>query len=97
MRIVVRSQPSPAAPADTQRLALSRPEADLVWRLREVPEGAVKDTLLRLLGDIASFVGHPACAESQADGVPCAVTRDCGECQRVDACLALLHETLHSR
>lgn len=81
-----------------QRALLDRDEWDLVWALREVPAGQLRSSTLRLLREIVDFAGHPSCAEAQADGVPCTtVARDCTQCQKVDALLDLLHESLESR
>jgi hypothetical protein len=89
---------TPGAAAEPQRVALDPDEWDLVWALREVPAGGLKTSTMRLLREIVGFAGHPSCAEAQADGVPCAtVAGDCAQCQKVDALLALLHESLESR
>lgn len=98
MRIVPGSNGTAGAAEPPQRLALDREEWELVWALREVPAGGLKSSTVRLLREIVDFVGHPACAESQADGVPCtSVSKDCTQCQKVDALLGLLHETLQLR
>jgi hypothetical protein len=96
MRIVNSYQRPPEA--ELRRVSLAADEWELVWDLREVPSGPRKAALMQLLRDIVSFVADPGCAEAQADGVPCSsVSSECAQCRRVDACLALLHETLHFR
>lgn len=96
MRIVNGQERSPQA--EPRRVALAADEWELVWDLREVPSGPRRAALMQLLRDIVSFVAQPGCAEAQADGVPCdTVTSECAQCRRVDACLALMHETLHFR
>ena len=65
------------------RLSLSRQEWDLLWTVRAVAPGALKDSLMRLLMEVAEFVREPGCAEAQADGVPCdSVHADCECCGR---------------
>jgi hypothetical protein len=98
MRIVNGSNEAAGAAQAPPRRALDRAEWDLVWALREVPPGELKRSMVALLREIVAFVGHPTCAESQADGVPCSsVSRECTQCQRVDALLGLLHDSLQSR
>jgi hypothetical protein len=71
---------------------LTTEEWDIVCRLRDIPEGGLREQLLRLLLDLTGFAAAPACAEMQADGVPCASAGTCcDECQRIVACLAHLH------
>ena len=93
MRIL--NGPETQAEGASQRALLDRDEWDLVWALREVPAGGLKDATVRLLREIVAFVGHPSCAQSQADGVPCtSVSSECAECRKVDALLGMLHDSL---
>lgn len=98
MRMVTGSEGVAGGADAFQRLSLDRDEWDLVWAMRDVPPGGLKTAMVRLLQEIVAYVGHPCCAESQADGVPCStVAKDCAQCQKVEECLGLLHEALHLR
>jgi hypothetical protein len=91
MPIVIEPAGSPAP----LRLALSRQEWDLLWTVRAVAPGALKDSLMRLLMAVAEFVREPGCAEAQADGVPCdSASSDCEQCRRVTARLERLSVSL---
>jgi hypothetical protein len=70
----------------------------LVQALRALPAGICRDRLWELLGELTDFVGQPACAEFQADGVPCPSARsDCSQCARVATVLARLRAELDER
>jgi len=63
----------------------------LVSLLREIPEGALREHTLRLIGEIVAGAREPRCARMQADGVPCAdVGTACDQCVHVLATLAAL-------
>ncbi|HKI83200.1 MAG TPA: hypothetical protein VKA63_02590 [Candidatus Krumholzibacteria bacterium] len=67
----------------------------ILSRLREVPEGPLRDRLLDFLNELVVFVQEPRCAQVQADGVPCgAVDADCEECLKVNELLDTLHGSL---
>jgi hypothetical protein len=74
---------------------LSGEEWRLIEGLREIPRGGARDELLGLVHDLFDLVREPRCAESQADGVPCAtVDMACEDCRHVASVLALLHRRL---
>jgi hypothetical protein len=67
----------------------------LIEQLREIPRGRCRDELLGLVHDLFDLVRDPRCAESQADGVPCAtVDLACEDCRHVAGVLELLHHRL---
>jgi hypothetical protein len=69
---------------DSRPTLLLPEEWRLVWALREVPEGRLRAELLSLLDELLAAARDPHCAETQADGVPCACLGvACDECQRV--------------
>jgi len=73
-----------SAPFEPVPLALVPEEWRIVWALREVPEGRLRDELLSLLEELLAFAGSPHCAQMQADGVPCpCLGVSCDECERV--------------
>lgn len=66
-------------------------EWQMIARLREVPEGQMRELLFEFLGQLIEFVREPRCPEVQADGVPCgAVSTDCAECLAVKEMLQTL-------
>lgn len=70
-------------------------EWQILSRLREVPEGPLRDRLLALLDELVAFVQEPRCSQVQADGVPCgSVDADCEECLKVNELLDTLHGSL---
>lgn len=70
----------------------------LVQALRALPEGPCRERLWELLGELTDFVRLPACAEFQADGVPCpSAQSDCSQCARVATVLARLRDELAER
>jgi hypothetical protein len=76
---------------------LSSEEWRMIEGLREIPCGGARDELLGLVLDLFDFVRDPRCAESQADGVPCAsVETACEDCRHVADVLATLHRRLLS-
>ena len=79
----------------TMRTMLSSTEQQLLSALREIPEGQLKARLETFLVELAEFVSHPACAEVQADGIPCGdVSADCEQCLMLEKMLGTLHATL---
>jgi hypothetical protein len=69
-------------------LTLTSTEWGLIWRLRDVAAGGVKeevmDAVMDAVREVLDLVLEPRCAEAQADGVPCvAAILDCAQCQRV--------------
>ncbi len=74
---------------------LSAWEWRILSRMREVPEGPLRDRLLNLLEELVALVQEPRCSQVQADGVPCgAVDADCEECLKVTELLDTLHGSL---
>jgi len=72
----------------TQDRALTAEEWALVCALREIPAGALRDTLAEVVHDLVERVCEPRCAEYQADGVSCAVLGvACERCQQVGGML----------
>jgi len=70
-------------PPDSRPTVLLAEERRLVWALRQVPEGRLRVELLSLLDELLDVARDPHCAETQADGVPCACLGvACDECQR---------------
>jgi hypothetical protein len=64
-------------------MSLLPDERSLVWSLRDVPEGPLRDELLALFKEILADARNAHCAEAQADGVPCAcLGASCAECER---------------
>ena len=56
----------------------------LLNTLRDLPRSVMRDRFFALLGELLRFVGDPRCAETQADGVPCAsATVACDQCRKV--------------
>ena len=67
---------------------LTDDEWEMVWLLRDVPDGNSRQELMALLRQLVAFVASPACSQSQADGVPCPTAHSsCDDCQRVTSCL----------
>jgi hypothetical protein len=65
-------------------MSLLPEERDLVWALREVPEGRLRDEVLGLLKEVLAAARSPHCGQAQADGVPCpCLGVSCEECERV--------------
>ena len=70
-------------------------EWHMIARLREVPEGRIRELLFEFLGQLTDFVQEPRCAEVQADGVPCGtVSTDCAECLAVKEMLETLRSSV---
>lgn len=79
------------------KVALSPWEWSLVTSLREIPEGELKSALDELIWGLVAFVREPACAQVQADGVPCAsAASDCETCRRVQGVLARMSSELRA-
>jgi hypothetical protein len=58
-------------------------EQRLLWALREMPPGELRERFVALIADMACAVVHPHCPEAQADGVPCsAAATQCERCRR---------------
>ncbi len=75
---------------------LSPEEWQLVSVLRDLPPSQMRDRFFALLGELLQFVAEPACAEMQADGVPCASSRvACDQCKKVTEILDALRARLH--
>ena len=71
-----------------QQPELSSKEWRLIEGLRELPSEALRTRLTEVMGSMLDFVRDPACAEKQADGVPCDCTAlACEDCQEVLAVL----------
>lgn len=65
-------------------VALDDDEWRILRGLRELPDSPLRQRLYPLVQDLVEFVTHPCCAESQADGVPCASAgAQCERCERV--------------
>lgn len=74
---------------------LTDAEWQIIARLREVPEGRMREMLFEFLGQLTDFVREPRCPEVQADGVPCgAVSTDCAECLAVTEMLETLRNSV---
>jgi hypothetical protein len=74
-------------PPDEQT-ELTAEEQALLARLREVPAGPLRTSLVELLMDLAAFAREPSCAAAQADGVPCdSVHSTCDRCRDAVAVL----------
>jgi len=74
---------------------LTADEWMLVNTLRDLPQSAMRDRFFALLGELLRFVGDPRCAETQADGVPCAsATVACDQCRKVVGILDALQARL---
>jgi hypothetical protein len=59
-------------------------------RLSEIPEGPMRDQVVRLVNRLLDFTVSCRCDEAQGDGVPCgSVLTQCSGCPR---CLGLLAE-----
>ena len=68
---------APSVPADFGR------EAQIIQRLRESLPKDEQTAFLRDLEHLLTLAAEPRCAESQADGVPCATLEtDCEHCGR---------------
>jgi hypothetical protein len=84
------------AHATTRSTELTAEEWRLVSRLRDIPDGPLREHLGSLLDELMTVVRDPRCAELQADGAPCpSVTAACEPCQQVAALLASLRRQLH--
>jgi len=84
-------------PAESAPIVLVPEEWRLVWALRELPEGRLRVELLSLLDELLAVARDPHCAETQADGVPCACLGvACDECQRVVSRLRQLRLPMRS-
>jgi len=82
--------------AVTRSTELTAEEWRLVSRLRDVPEGPLRERLGELLDELLTLVRDPRCAELQADGAPCpSVTTACEPCQQVASLLTSLRRQLH--
>ena len=58
-------------------------EAEIIQRLREALPADAQEGFLRDLEYLLTLAAEPRCAESQADGVPCATLEtDCEHCGR---------------
>jgi hypothetical protein len=67
---------------------LSSEERRLIAGLHDLPSEAMRLRLTEVMEEVLDFVREPACAERQADGVPCQGTElACEDCREV---LALL-------
>jgi hypothetical protein len=66
----------------------------LVERVRNLPEGARRRRLQRRLVEVRDLLASPRCAETQADGVPCASAgTSCEECGKAkDLLLSIVRE-----
>lgn len=85
-------------PEDRISLALTPEEARIIRTLREMPEGPLKNRVLRLLDELVAFARNPRCPELQADGVPCeSAHNDCDTCVVVTGMLDLLARKLPSQ
>ena len=74
---------------------LTDSEWHMIARLREVPEGQIRELLFEFLGQLTDFVREPRCPEVQADGVPCGgVSTDCAECLTVKEMLDTLRSSV---
>jgi hypothetical protein len=63
---------------------LDSDERRLIWALRELPPGELRESFVSLIADMAHAIVEPHCAEMQADGVPCAsASAQCERCLRV--------------
>jgi hypothetical protein len=70
--------------ARTVVASLTSEEWDVVCRLREVSESALRRELLGLVRETLAFAAAPGCAEMQGDGVPCSNPHtSCDECRHV--------------
>jgi hypothetical protein len=76
-------------------VTLSPVEWSLVWRLREIAPGRLKNEVTALVRQMLELAQQPRCAEAQADGVPCdSAAADCVECQNVALRLARVRTAL---
>jgi hypothetical protein len=76
----------PAAAAPGERP--SGEEWRLLCELRQVPPGALRDQLLRLLLELTRYVREPRCPDAQADGVPCSgLGVACDQCRQLELML----------
>lgn len=72
-------------------------EWDLLRRLRDVPQGAIRTQMFSLLAELLDFADDPGCAEKQADGVPCASAHSsCEDCQRIATSVGRLRAMLRA-
>ena len=66
--------------------SLSRVEQRLIFGLRELSEGSLRELCAVLVAELVELGSHPTCPEAQADGVPCASAEtSCDECRKVEA------------
>ncbi len=78
-------QPDPSTPGDFAREAL------LIERLRADLPPEVQARFFHEFDRLLTLAAEPRCAESQADGVPCATNElECEECGRALAWLSRL-------
>jgi hypothetical protein len=69
-------------------LALTPEEYRLITALRDLPEGPLRERAHQVLERLQAFARQPRCAQSQADGVPCAEpAADCDQCPAAEAAL----------
>lgn len=69
----------------------------LILALRDLPPSPLRDRLWELLRELVAFVQQPACAEMQADGVPCENPQAaCDQCLAVTALLEGLRTRLQA-
>jgi hypothetical protein len=70
--------------ARTVVASLTPEEWEIVCRLREVSESALRRELLDVVRETLAFAAVPACAEMQGDGAPCPTPHtSCDECRHV--------------
>jgi hypothetical protein len=63
---------------------------EVTLRLHELPEGPMRDRVMRLMGAVLDFSVSCKCYEQQGDGVPCGSSlTQCAGCPK---CLAILED-----
>ena len=77
-------------------IPLNPDEQKLLLALRGIPPSRLRDLMTTLVGELCDFVTAPACAEMQADGVPCPTTDvSCDECRKLTTIIEGLRRRLH--
>jgi hypothetical protein len=77
---------------------LSATEHEVLQAWREMPDGDLKNRFEEFLVHLTRFMSEPACAEIQADGIPCdAASADCQQCLALDEMIKTLESTLPRR
>jgi len=83
--------------AERTSILVTATEKHILASIRELPEGQLRSRLEGFLVELTDFVRDPACAEVQADGIPCDTPQaDCEQCQRVSELIRTLRKALPS-